>query len=109
MKAKDIIELEKNVITLIEHDAIIARFDDTSMLDRDEALAKYGKFNNEHPEFYDLHKDICESQGCLTNLGETDNKTIVDNMKCQRDWLYKKSISKFGEEILKEFIHRTRD
>lgn len=43
------------------------------------------------------------------NLGEADNITIVENMKCQRDWLIKKSISKFDEETIKDFIQQIHD
>lgn len=106
MKAEDIAELVNNVKTLKEHNDIITWFENTETLDRDEALAKYRKFNNEHPDFYAPHKDLCERQGCLADLGETNNKTIVENMKCQRDWLIKESFSKFGEETLEKFIQQ---
>lgn len=41
MKAEDNVELIKSATTLIEHNAIIARFENTGALDRDVALGKY--------------------------------------------------------------------
>ena len=108
MKAEDIAELIKSATTLLEHDAIIARFDNMGVLNRVDALAKYRKFNNEHPDFYAPLIDICERQGSLADLGETNNKTIVENMKYQRDWLYKKSVFKFGEEEVKRVMQQRR-
>jgi len=107
MKAEDAAEFVKTGITLRGHYAIITEFISTGELDRADALAKHGRFNIDYPDYLpDLKKDTLKKQGKLVDLCNADDKTIVENLFSQYNWLINKSITKFGEKVTEAFIQQ---
>lgn len=86
-------EIEKQKI-IIEHTSIIQHYQQTGILDRQDALKKYKSFNTKYPEYiYDMSR-VALASNSLIKLDEASNSEIIKNLLTQLTWFQGKSIFK---------------
>ena len=78
--------------TKAEHSAIILNYLKTGYLDQKDAVDKYNKFNERHPEYYYTISIIGRANGTLAPIESRDNDFIVSNLDMQLCYLTGKSL-----------------
>ena len=83
-----------NQKTIAEHTAIILTYQNTGILDKENAIKKYKDFNLMHQDYYAAMK----IETCLTNtsinIEDAPSNVIINNLSAQLLWLA-------GEKYLK--------
>ena len=94
------IQKEKDLKTIAEHTQIISHYHNTGYLDRDDALRKYKKFNDDHPDYYAGMTLGAKISGTAVQIDDVDdNNIIVGNMKKQVEYLLaKKTFDKIQQK-----------
>ena len=76
----------EDLITIKEHITNIFNYKNYDVLDRDDAIEKYKKFNREHPNYNKWKCTIC---GTLIPFEQASNEIIVNNIYSQLLYLYR--------------------
>lgn len=80
--------------TVAEHAEIILRYQKTGYLDRDDAIKKYKKFNDDHLDYYVLMRAATASAGTAVYIEDEriPESVIVGNLNQQLLWLTGKNL-----------------
>lgn len=76
--------------TVYEHSKIIDNYKKSGQIDRDDAIKKYNDFNRKHPDYYLTLNFVTSISNTKINIIETDNNTLIENLKAQLLWLLRK-------------------
>lgn len=82
-----------DVKTAAEHEAIILKYQQTGILDRDDAIKKYNDFNTNHPEYYTSMTITAMVSGSAVPIDRTPDNVIVGNLQAQLTYLIGKKIT----------------
>ncbi len=79
--------------TAAEHEAIILKYHQTGILDRDDAIKKYNEFNTNHPEYYINMTVIASASGSAVSIDRVSDNVVIGNLQAQLDYLIGKKIT----------------
>lgn len=84
-------EIEKSTI-IMEHASLIQNYQQTGMLDRQNALKKYKSFNARYPRYMsDIAKAASATNSSIL-IDEATDSVIANNLILQLRWLQGKSL-----------------
>ncbi len=94
------IQKGKDLKTIAEHTQIISHYQNTGYLDREDAIKKYKKFNDDHPDYYAGMMTGAKMSGTDIQIDDVDdNNIIVGNMQKQVEYLLgKKTFDKIQQK-----------
>ena len=73
----------EDLITIKEHITIIFNYKNYGVLDRDDAIEKYKKFNREHPDYHITINGSGAICGTLISFDQASNEIIINNISSQ--------------------------
>ena len=77
----------EDLITIKEHITIIFNYKNYGVLDRDDAIEKYKKFNREHPDYPITINGSGAICGTLIPFDQASNEIIINNISSQLFYL----------------------
>lgn len=91
---KEIKEKKDDVVTAAEHTDIILRYLQTGQLNRNDAIKKYKKFNDDHPDYYVAMRTVTVAAGTAAHIEDEriPDSVIVGNLNQQLLWLTGKNL-----------------
>ncbi len=79
--------------TAAEHESIILKYQQTGILDRDDAIKKYNDFNTNYPEYYINMMVTASASESAVPIDRMPNNVIVGNLQAQLLYLTGKKIT----------------
>ena len=93
--AHEVSQDAKDLKTLAEHDAIIRIYSRTGYLDRQDALKKYQRFNEDHPDYLIfMNAKAATGSNRIVPLESMTDIDIVGNLSEQFEYLVEKNALK---------------
>lgn len=80
----------EDLITIKEHITIIFNYKNFGVLNRDDAIEKYKKFNLNHPDYTITINGSAAICGTLIPFEQASNEIIVNNISSQLAYLLEK-------------------